>query len=223
MAESEFVSLEFNRLSETEMLDRAQRFLNEMSRRRSVRSFSSDCVSREMIELAIRTACTAPSGANRQPWRFVAISDPSLKKKIRRAAESEEKRSYESRMPPDWLEALAPLGTDWRKPYLETAPWLVVVFAEAYSIKADGTRQKNYYVSESVGIACGLFIAALHRMGLVTLTHTPSPMGFLGRILKRPANERPYILFPVGYPEKEATVPCLERKPLDEVLCWTEA
>ncbi len=217
-----FVPLEHERLPQTEMLERARAFYAEMDRRRSVRELAPDPVPRELIELAIRTASTAPSGAHRQPWRFVAVSDPDLKRQVREAAEKEEKVSYGGRMPPDWLEALAPLGTTWRKPFLETAPWLVVVFAEGHGVNPDGSRRKNYYVSESVGIACGIFIAALHRMGLVTLTHTPSPMGFLSRLLERPVNERPFILFPIGYPAEGATVPDLVRKPLEEVSVWKE-
>jgi nitroreductase len=191
-----------------------------MDLRRSVREFSSNPVPRELIELAIRTASTSPSGAHRQPWRFVAVDDPAIKKEIRAAAEAEERESYERRMPEDWLEALRPLGTNWQKPFLETAPWLVVVFEEAYGRGPDGRRRRNWYVKESVGIACGIFIAALHHMGLATLTHTPSPMGFLARILGRPPNERPFLLFPIGFSAADAQVPDLRRKPLDEVAVW---
>jgi nitroreductase len=209
------------RLPHEEMIERGQALYREVSCRRSVRQFSPQPVPRACIELAIRTAATAPSGANCQPWRFVAVSDPAIKRKIREAAEAEERLSYEGgRMPPEWLEALAPLGTDWHKPFLETVPWLVVVFEEVYRLGPAGKRLKSYYVKESVGIACGLFIVALHRMGLATLTHTPSPMGFLSQILGRPENERPFILFPVGYPAEDATVPDLARKPLDEVAVW---
>jgi len=197
--------------------DRAEQLFCELDTRRSVRSFAADPVPRELIEIAIRTASTAPSGAHRQPWRFVAISAPSVKREIRIAAEAEEKEFYSHRIPDDWRAALAPIGTTWEKPYLEIVPWIVVVFAEQYGREADGSRRKNYYVSESVGIACGLFIAALHHMGLATLTHTPSPMAFLSRILKRPENERPYILFPIGYPAADATVPDLRRKSMVEI------
>lgn len=216
-----FSPYRFERLPEDEMLRRARAFQATLSARRSVRQFSADPVPRELIEIAIATASSAPSGAHRQPWKFVAVSDPAVKREIRVAAEAEERESYEGgRMPAEWLEALAPLGTDWRKPYLETAPWLVVVFEETHGIGASGEHIKNYYVKESVGIACGFFIAALHQMGLATLTHTPSPMAFLSRILGRPKNERPYILFPVGYPADDATVPDLRRKGPDEVSVW---
>jgi nitroreductase len=192
-----------------------------MRARRSVRDFAPDAVPRSLIELAISAAASAPSGANRQPWRFVAVDDGELKRQIRIAAEEEERTNYlGGRMPPEWLAAVAPLGTDWRKPFLEAAPWLVVVFEELYGRCEDGSKQKNYYVKESVGIACGLFLAALQSMGLATLTHTPSPMGFLGRILERPTNEKPYILFPIGYPAEAATVPDLERKTLAEVALF---
>jgi iodotyrosine deiodinase len=218
-----FVPYRFERLAEPEMVRRAREFFEEMDRRRSVRYFSADPVPRELIEIAIRIASTAPSGAHRQPWKFVAVSDPEVKRRIRVEAEKEERISYEGgRMPPDWIEALRPLGTGWQKPYLETVPWIVVVFEERHGVAADGGVRKNYYVRESVGIACGLFIAALHRMGLATLTHTPSPMGFLSRILHRPKNEAPYILFPVGYPAPDCLVPDISRKPLGEVSAWFE-
>ena len=211
----------FERLDEATMKERADSFFSRMDARRSVREFSSDPVPRQLIELAIRTASTAPSGAHRQPWRFVVVDDPEIKSRIREAAEHEERISYEGgRMPPDWLAALAPLGTDAHKPFLETAPYLVVVFEELFGFDDDGNKRKNYYVKESVGIACGLFIAALHQMGLATLTHTPSPMKFLAEILGRPKNEKPYILFPVGYPADGVEVPDLRRKSLDEVAIF---
>jgi nitroreductase len=203
-----------------EMLRRAAAFHAELARRRSVRHFAPDPLPRALIELAIATAGTAPSGAHRQPWRFVAVDDPEIKHRIRIAAEREERRSYEERMTAEWRAALAPLGTTWEKPFLETAPWLVVVFEETHGVGPDGRAVRNYYVKESVGIACGLFIAAIHHMGLATLTHTPSPMGFLGRILGRPAHERPYLIFPVGYPAADARVPDLARKPLPEIAVW---
>ncbi len=202
-------------------LERGRSFYEGMNARRSVRQFSDDPVPREAIELAIRTAGTAPSGAHCQPWKFVVVDDPAIKRRIREAAEDEERRSYEGgRMSDEWLEALAPLGTDWRKPYLETVPYLVVVFEETQGTFPDGRPRKHYYVRESVGIACGLFIAALHQMGLCTLTHTPSPMGFLREILGRPKTERPFILFPVGYAAADAEVPDLQRKPPHELMLW---
>lgn len=222
MSKRAFVSYSPPRLPEDEMLARGKELLSLMGSRRSVREFSPDPVPRPLIELAIRTASTAPSGAHRQPWKFVAVSNQKIRRRIREAAEREEKRSYRERMPEDWLRALEPLGTDWRKPFLETAPWLVVVFAESYGLDPDGSKVKNYYVQESVGIACGFFISAVHRMGLATLSHTPSPMGFLCEILERPANERPFILFPVGYPAQDAAVPDLERKALEEISVWKE-
>ena len=219
--EPRFIPYPFERLPEAEMETRARDFYTEMDRRRSVRHFSSDPVPRELIELAIQTASTAPSGAHRQPWRFVAVSNPETKREIRIAAEEEERVSYlDGRMPPEWLDALRPLGTSWEKPYLEVVPWIVVVFEERYGVNPDGSRRKNYYTNESTGIACGLFIAALHHMGLATLTHTPSPMGFLSEILGRPANEKPIILFPIGYPAPGCEVPDLHRKSLDEVAVW---
>lgn len=219
-----FIPYRPERLPEDEMLRRGRAFFQEMDRRRSVRAFSPDPVPREMIELAIRTASTAPSGAHRQPWRFVVVGDPETKREIRIAAEAEEHESYlGGRMPPDWIEALAPLGTSWEKPFLEIVPWIVVVFEEMWGVEPDGAKRKNYYPKESVGIACGLFIAALHRMGLATLTHTPSPMAFLSRILNRPPNEKPFILFPVGYPAPDVEVPDIQRKGLEEVAVWHEA
>ena len=191
-----------------------------MGRRRSVRHFSPRPVPRAFIERAIRIASSAPSGAHRQPWRFVAVSEAPLKRAIRAAAEREEAISYGGRMSPEWREALRPLGTDADKGYLEVVPWIVVAFEERHGVAEDGGVIKNYYVKESVGIACGLFITALQTMGLATLTHTPSPMGFLNRILGRPANERPFILFPIGYPAADARVPNILRKPLDEVAVW---
>lgn len=220
MDEYPFIPYEYERLDPAEMSKRADDFYQLMDRRRSVRFFSDEPVPRELIETAIRTASTAPSGAHRQPWRFVVIGDPEIKRQIRIAAEEEEKKSYDERMPEEWLEALRPLGTDWQKPFLEIVPWIVVAFEELYGFDEDGNKRKNYYVRESTGLACGLFIASLHNMGLATLTHTPSPMGFLRDILGRPKNEKPYILFPVGYPAKDAEVPDLTRKPLDQVALW---
>ena len=194
-------------------------FYEHMNLRRSVRMFSPDPVPQELIEIAVRTANTAPSGANQQPWFFCATSDPILKHRIREAAEIEERENYEGgRMPPSWRNAISHLGTNSNKEYLDIVPWIVVCFAQKSQTLPDGTPQKNYYVNESVGLACGMFISSLHTMGLSTLTHTPNPMGFLSEIFERPATERPYILFPVGYPAKDCTVPDLERKELSKIL-----
>lgn len=212
------VPLDFTEYAPSEMQERARAFRKLMARRRSVRAFSERPVPRELIEEAVRTAGAAPSGANRQPWQFVAVDAADLKHEIRVEAERVEKELYEERMSEEWREALEPLGTDWRKPFLETAPWIVVCFAEQYGIDEDGETVKNFYVRQSVGIACGFFIAAVHNMGLATVTHTPAPMRFLRDILGRPSNERPFILFPVGYPAEDATVPDLGRKSLDEIL-----
>jgi len=216
--EPRFVPLEFVRYSDDEQLSRSRRFLDEMRTRRTVRHFSREPVPDELIENAVATAGTAPSGAHQQPWTFVVVSDPSVKRRIREAAEKEERRSYESRMPDEWLEALRPLGTDWRKPHIEDAPFVIVVFEQVYGVREDGAKTKHYYVRESVGIAVGLLLASLHHAGVATLTHTPSPMGFLREILGRPENERPYALIPVGYPAAGCTVPVLDRKPVDEIL-----
>lgn len=214
-----FIAYEFARLSSDEMTRRSDDFYRMMDRRRSIRDFSDDPVPDSLIEAAILTASTAPSGAHRQPWTFVAVGDPHLKMRIRQAAETEERENYEGgRLPDSWREALAPLGTNSHKPYLETVPWIVVLFEQRYSITPDGETEKNYYVKESVGIAAGLFVAAIHNMGLVTLTHTPSPMAFLSRLLGRPENERPFALFPIGYPAADCQVPALVRKDLDEVM-----
>jgi nitroreductase len=219
----EFVSLDFQRLTPPEQLERSRQFLDQMRTRRTVRDFSSEPVPFELIRNAIATAVTAPSGANQQPWTFVVVSDPAIKKRIRDAAEIEEKESYEHRMSAEWLEALAPLGTDWRKPHLEDAPYVIVVFRQAYGLQTDPKtgkerKIKHYYSEESVGIAVGMLLCSLHLAGLATLSHTPSPMGFLSEILQRPPNERAYVVIPVGYPAKEATVPAIEKKPLDEVM-----
>lgn len=218
MSEPRFVPLAFERLPDDEQLARSRAFLEELRRRRTVREFSAEPVPYELVENAIATAGTAPSGAHQQPWTFVVVSDPDVKRRMRVAAEEEERRSYEGRMPTDWLEALRPLGTDWRKPHIEDAPYVIVVLEQAYGVRPDGSKVKHYYVKESVGIAVGFMLASLHRAGLATLTHTPSPMGFLREILERPENERPYVLVPVGYPARGSEVPDLERKPLDEIL-----
>ncbi len=216
------IPLDFSSYPDEEMLARAEAFYRDLDRRRSVRDFTARPVPRRLVELAIRTASTAPSGAHKQPWTFVAVGDAEVKRRIREAAEEEERAFYAERATAEWLDALAPIGTDWRKPFLETVPWVVVLFAQSTGVDEAGEKQKHYYVQESCGIAAGFFIAALHRMGLATLTHTPSPMRFLNEILGRPGNERPYILFPVGFPAADAEVPDLERKPLGEVAVWVE-
>jgi iodotyrosine deiodinase len=218
MEEPGFVPYRPPRVPPEVVASRARAFYEMLDSRRSVRMFAPDPVPRSVMEDLIRAASTAPSGAHRQPWRFVLIGDPETKRKIRQAAEAEEALNYGGRLPDDWLEALAPLGTDEHKPYLEVAPWLVVLFEERYGINPDGTHRKNFYVKESVGIAAGMFIAAVHAAGLATLPHTPSPMAFLTKVLGRPENERPFALFPVGYPAGDCTVPDLRRKTLEEVL-----
>ncbi len=221
MSEARFIPLPgYREYPAAEMERRAKAFFEEVNRRRTVRQFSDRPVPRGVIEHCLRAAGTAPSGANRQPWHFVVVSDPVVKRRIREAAEREEHEFYEHRAPADWLEALAPLGTDENKPFLETAPYLIVVFAERYANAPDGQRLTNYYVTESVGLATGLLITALHHSGLTTLTHTPSPMGFLGEILGRPDNERAFLLLVVGYPAADAVVPDIERKPLEQIATF---
>jgi nitroreductase len=220
MTQPRFKALDFTRLPPDEVVRRAREFYAGMSRRRTTRHFSAEPVPREAIELAIRTAGTAPSGAHQQPWTFVAVSDPGLKEQIRQAAEREEHQNYHGRMPSEWLRALEPLGTDEHKPHLTEAPWVVVVFRKAYGVNADGSKRPFYYTQESVGIATGFFVAAVHMMGLVTLTHTPNPMGFLTELLARPANEKPWLILPVGYPAAGATVPDIERLPLSDIALW---
>lgn len=208
------------RYPEPEMLARARAFRDELRRRRTVRFFSDQPVPRAVIEACLEAAGTAPSGANLQPWHFVVVSDPELKRRIRQAAEAEEHDFYHHRAPPDWLEALAPLGTDEHKPYLETAPYLIAIFARRFGERPGGGKLTHYYVSESVGIATGFLIAALHHAGLATLTHTPSPMGFLNDVLERPAAEKPFLLLVVGYPAPDATVPDIGKKPLAEIATF---
>jgi nitroreductase len=202
------------------MIVRSKVFHEWIDKRRSVRDFSDKPVSQEVIENIIKAASTAPSGAHKQPWTFCVVKDPEIKKQIREAAEKEEFDSYNGRMSPEWLEDLKHLQTDWKKPFLETAPYLIIVFRRAYETQPDGSNRNNYYVQESVGLACGFLLAAIHHVGLVALTHTPSPMNFLTKILNRPENERPFLLIPVGYAEEECYVPKLERKKLDEVTSW---
>lgn len=201
-------------LDDAERLRLAASFADELATRRTVRDFSAQPVERAVIEACLRAAGTAPSGANQQPWRFVAIADPATKRRIREAAEHEEREFYAHRAPPEWLDALAPLGTDADKPFLETAPWLIAVFYERFGLDADGGKHKRYYPHESVGIATGLLIAALHRAGLATLTHTPSPMGFLNEIAGRPRNEMAYLLLVAGLPAEGCRVPDIQRLPL---------
>jgi iodotyrosine deiodinase len=204
--------------SEEEMIRRSREYYAYMDRRRSLRQFSDKPVPREVIEHLVMTAASAPSGAHKQPWTFCVVSDPALKRRIREAAEKEEYENYHGRMSDEWLEDLRALGTDWEKPFLEVAPYLIVVFKKAYDLDAAGRRHKNYYVNESVGLAAGFLLTAIHHAGLVALTHTPSPMNFLQRILERPENERPFLLIPVGYPAKDAIVPNIARKAKEEVL-----
>jgi nitroreductase len=215
-----FRPLEFTPVSAEETLVRARGFYDEMNRRRTTRHFATTPIARESIEYAIRTAGTAPSGAHQQPWTFVAVSDPDVKRAIRDAAEREEREFYHGRAPQDWIEALTPLGTDEHKQHLTDAPWLIVVFRKAYGIGVGGSKQTYYYTNESVGIAVGLLIAAVHNMGLVTLTHTPSPMGFLAELLQRPANEKAYLILPIGHAAADAQVPDIHRKTLDEISIW---
>ena len=217
-----FIPLSYERPLPADVALRARRFHEVMHRRRTVRHFSPDPVPAAVIEDLVRAASTAPSGAHRQPWTFVAVADPDIKRRIRLAAEREERRNYGGRMPHEWLRALEPLGTDEHKPFLEIAPWLVVLFRQNYGRGPAGERVRHYYVAESVGIAAGLFLTAVHHAGLAALTHTPSPMGFLGEVLRRPDNETACLLMPVGYPAPDARVPDLRRKALDDVLVLLE-
>jgi nitroreductase len=214
------VPLAYSRPTLAESRRDAEAFLARMDRRRTTRHFATDPVPRDLIEAAIRTAGTAPSGAHQQPWTFVAVSDPALKARMREAAEREEHAFYHGKAPAEWLEALAPLGTDEHKTHLTDAPWVVVLFRQLHGVNADGSRRTFYYTQESCGIAAGLFIAAVHSMGLVTLTHTPSPMGFLGELLERPPHEKAMLVMPVGYPAADARVPDIRRKPLEEIVVW---
>lgn len=214
------VALQFNRYSELEMKSRADAFSELMRARRTIRDYSTELVSRELIEQCLLTAGSAPSGANRQPWHFAVVSDPVIKKQIRDAAEQEEEEFYTNRAPQDWLDALAPLGTDANKPFLEKAPYLIVIFGQKFEIDSAGNKHKNYYVIESASIATGFLIAALHNAGLATLTHTPSPMKFLNEILGRPVTEKPLMVLVVGYPEENARVPDITRKPLEEIASF---
>ncbi len=221
MAGPKFLPLTtWRRYPPEEMRQRAADFREQMLRRRTVRYFSDREVPREVIEDCLLVAGSAPSGANLQPWHFVVVSDPAIKRQIRDGAEKEEHEFYTERAPREWLDALAPLGTDENKPFLEIAPYLIVIFAESHGLLPDGRKVKHYYVQESVGIATGLLIAAIHNTGLVSLTHTPSPMGFLNEILGRPSHEKPYLVLVVGYPAEDAVVPKIGKKPLDEIATF---
>ena len=211
------VRYERPQLSPEEMMIRSEKFYRKLDQRRTVREFDTQQVPVEVLENIIKTASTAPSGAHKQPWTFCLISDPLIKKKIRDAAEEEEKISYKSRMPEKWKSDLKPLGTNWEKSFLEDAPYLIIVFKQSYGME-NGEKTQHYYVNESVGIACGFLLAAIHQAGLVAVTHTPSPMNFLSEILERPLNEKPYLLIPVGYPKAETFVPDIQRKSLDEII-----
>ncbi len=220
MKKNSFIPLDFKSYPPEEMQQRARDYRQLMSRRRSVRAFSDKAVPRSLIETLLLTAGSAPSGANLQPWHFVAVSDPGVKKKIRQAAEEEERAFYSERAPEEWLKDLEPFDTNDQKPFLETAPWLIAVFEQRYGLNADGSKKKHYYVGESVGLATGLLISAIHNAGLACLTHTPSPMKFLNDILERPVNEKPFLLLVVGYPREGVTVPDNRRKGLDEIATF---
>ncbi len=221
MISSTFIPYKAQDFTEAEMQQKARDFYAYMDERRSVREFSDKWVPKEVIGQLIMAASTAPSGAHKQPWTFCAVSDPALKKAIREAAEEEEYTNYHGRMSESWLEDLQPFGTDWHKPFLETVPWLIIVFRRIYETEG-GEKKNNYYVNESVGLATGMLLTAIHQAGLVSLTHTPSPLKFLQKILNRPDNERPFLLIPVGYPAEGAEVPDLQRKSLDEVAVFFE-
>lgn len=212
-----FKKLQFQKITFEEMDYNANQFFQKVSSRRSVRHFSSDDFPIDIIKNCIKSASTAPSGANKQPWHFVIVKDPKIKRKIRKAAEIEEKEFYGRRAPKEWLDDLNQFGTDWNKPFLEEAPYLIVIFSKKFDMNDDGTNKKNYYVSESVGIASGLLLTALHNAGLVTLTHTPSPMAFLSDILNRPASDKPYLIIPVGFPSENAEVPNIKKKTFKEI------
>ena len=220
MPDPDYIPLDFSEYPPDEMLSRATAFYDDLKRRRSVRQFSDRPVDRAVVEACLRTAGSAPSGANMQPWHFVVVSDPEVKARIRQAAEREEREFYERRATDEWLEAVAPMGTDASKPFLEAAPYLIAIFAERSGVSEDGQKIQHYYVSESVGIATGFLIAAIHHAGLACLTHTPSPMGFLNEILDRPENERPFLLLVVGYPAADAQVPNISRKALQDITTF---
>lgn len=216
----EFIAYHHESYTEKETVERSRAFYKWMDQRRTVRKFSDRPIPKEVIDQLLLTASTAPSGAHKQPWAFCVVSNPSLKAKIRKAAEEEEYESYNSRMPPEWLDDLKPLQTDWQKPFLEIAPYLLVVFKKPFEFGADGAKKTNYYVAESVGLACGFLLTAIHNAGLVALTHTPSPMNFLTKLLDRPANEKPFLLIPIGYSADETYVPHLKRKALKDIATY---
>lgn len=221
-AEHNFVPYSAEELSEEVMLERSRAFFGQMNERRTIRHFSDKPVDIKVIQSIVRTASTAPSGAHKQPWVFCVVSDPALRSQIRKLAEEEEYRNYHGRMSEEWVKDLEPFDTDWNKPFIETAAYLIVVFKQAFDLNDEGSKKVNYYVNESVGIAMGFLLAAIHNAGLCALTHTPSPMNFLAKVLNRPKNERPFLLIPVGYPAENCTVPDLERKGLDEVMITYE-
>lgn len=216
----EFVQYERETFEPQEVIKRSKAYYQWLNGRRTVRDFSHKPIPKEVVDNLILAASTAPSGAHKQPWTFCVVQDPEIKKQIRAEAEKEEYESYHGRMTPEWLDDLKPLQTDWHKPFIEVAPYLIIVFKRIYELEPDGQKKNNYYVPESVGLACGLLLAAVHNAGLVALTHTPSPMGFLSKILNRPENERPFLLIPIGYPAEEVYVPKLKRKPLDQIAVY---
>ncbi len=215
-----FLSYQRPQVTASDLLKRSADFYQSMDERRTVRDFSDQPIPKEVIDNLIRTASSAPSGAHKQPWTFCVVSNPEIKKQIRNEAEKEEHESYNGRMSEEWLQDLRPLQTDWHKPFLETAPYLIVVFKKVFDLSEEGEKKTNYYVTESVGLACGFLLAAIHHAGLVALTHTPSPMNFLAKVLNRPENERPFLLIPVGYAAENTYVPDLKRKPLDQVAVY---
>lgn len=215
-----FVSYSKETYQPDEMLDRSHVFYSWMDRRRTVRDFSDKPIPKKVIENIILTASSAPSGAHKQPWTFCVVNDPEIKKQIRTEAEKEEYESYHGRMPEEWMNDLRPLQTDWKKEFLEIAPCLIIVFKRSYELENAGHKHQNYYVTESCGIACGFLLAAIHNAGLAALTHTPSPMNFLSKVLNRPENEKPYLLIPVGYPADECWIPDIKRKELEKISAW---
>lgn len=217
-----FTSFSRERFSDEEMLERTQAFFNWANKRRSVRDYSNEPIAKEVMENLIMSGSTAPSGAHKQPWTFCLISNDELKSRLRELAEEEEKKSYGGRMSEEWLEDLEPLGTYWQKDFIDIAPWIVVIMKRPFEYQEDGSKRQNYYVNESVGLAAGFFLMAVHNAGLVALTHTPSPMNFIAKALDRPDNERPFLLIPVGHPSKEAKVPDFQRKNKEQIIAYYE-